>query len=501
MRLETSLNQRLEQRMKLAPRMIQSMEILQLPLLALQERIEQELIANPVLEMLEPGSDQPGPEDESEQDGPPQVEARQRDLVVGQNDTSRKEDFERLADLSEDTDFDDYYAGARQGSSYRSVQDDDRDGKMDAMANTAARGMSLLDYLAVQWALVDADDGVRQAGQTIISQLEDDGYLRVPLDELARRGRKPSTIEQLERALILVQTLDPPGVAARNIQECLLLQMDAVAEPPPIHQLARRLAAEHLHDLEGNRLPIVARALKVSLDELREAMHYLQRFDPRPGSQIGQDKVPYVVPDVIVEYDADAGGYTVRLASGNEPTLYINQMYHRMLHSNKVDTKTREFIKRNLQSARWLLDSLEQRRSTLLRVTETIVQFQRDFLDHGPKHLRPLPMAAVAEKVGVHVATISRAVAEKYMQCPQGIYPLRKFFSAGQETEAGDSVSWNAIKAKMQEIISRENKSKPFSDDDIVDQLKADGIVLARRTVAKYRKALNLPSARQRKIF
>jgi RNA polymerase sigma-54 factor len=277
--------------------------------------------------------------------------------------------------------------------------------------------------------------------------------------------------------------------------------MDSVNDPPAIHHLARRVAAEHLHDLESNRLPAVARALKITIDQVREAMHYLHRFDPRPGSQIGQDKVPYVVPDVVVEYNQETGGYTVRLASGNEPSLYINQMYRRMLHNGKLDTKTREFIKQNLQSARWLLDSLEQRRSTLLRVTETIVQFQRDFLDNGPKHLRPLPMAAVAEKVGVHVATVSRAVSDKYMQCPQGIYPLRKFFSAGQETEAGDSVSWGAIKAKMQEIISRENKSKPLSDDDIVDTLKADGIVLARRTVAKYRKALNIPSARQRKAY
>jgi RNA polymerase sigma-54 factor len=501
MRLDTTQNMRLEQRMKLAPRMIQSMEILQLPLLALQERIEQELISNPVLEMLEVDPDSPGGKQERQEDrdANPRVEARQREMVVGE-DRSKSADFERLAEIADDNDFDDYYTGAR-GGSFRSVRDDDRDSKLDAMANTAARGMSLHDYLTFQWQLVEADEPIKRAGQVIINQLEDDGYLRVELEELAHRGRDPVGLEQLNRALVLVQTLDPPGVGARDVQECLLLQMDAVADPPPIHALARRLAEDHLRDLEANRLPAVGRALGVSLDRLREAMNYLHRFDPRPGQRIGQDIVPYIVPDVIVDYNQSGDGYVVRLASGNEPTLYINQMYRRMLQSSKLDTKTREFIKRNMQSARWLLESLEQRRSTLLRVTDAIVEFQRDFFDHGPKHLRPLPMSVVADRVGVHLATVSRAVADKYMQCPRGIYALRQFFSSGVQTGGGEAMSYSAVRAKMQEMLAGEDKSNPLSDDEIVKRLAADGVTIARRTVVKYRKALNIPAARQRKVY
>ncbi|MDD4889117.1 MAG: RNA polymerase factor sigma-54 [Phycisphaerae bacterium] len=491
---------RLEQRMKLAPRMIQSMEILQLPLMALQERIEQELISNPVLEMLENDPDQPNTERSDEPaENPQQVEVRQKDLVIG-TDRSRKEDFERLAEIADDGDFDDYYVGAH-GGSFRGVFEDDRDHKLDAMANTAARGMSLHEYLTLQWTLIDADPDVRRAGQLIVNNLEDDGYLRVEMEDLAHRGREPVTQEQLHRALLLVQAMDPPGVGARDLQECLLLQMDAVVDPLPIHNLARRVAEDHLKDIEANRLPAIAKAQDVTLDDVREAIQYLHRFDPRPGQRIGQDKVPYVVPDVVVDYNESGDGYVVRLASGNEPSLYINHIYRRMLRSNKLDPKTRDFIKKNIQSARWLLDSLEQRRSTLLRVTEAIVHFQKDFFDNGPKHLKPLPMAAVASRVGIHLATVSRAVSDKWMQCPQGICPLRQFFSAGVATQDGDSMSWGAVKVKMQELIGHEDKATPLSDDEIVDKLKADGIVLARRTVAKYRKALNIPSARQRKSF
>ena len=254
MRLETSQRLRLEQRMKLAPRMIQSMEILQLPLLALQERIEQELISNPVLEMSEVDPDQPGATDgESAEDVAAQVEARQKDLVVA-GDGNKTADFERLAEITDDSDFDDYYAGNRGGTA-RAAHSDDRDAKLDAMANTAARGVSLHEYLTFQWALVDGDEGVKRAGQTIINHLEDDGYLRVELEDLAHRGREPSTVDDLQRGLLLVQALDPPGVGARDIQECLLLQMDAVTDPLPVHDLARRLAEDHLRELEANRLP------------------------------------------------------------------------------------------------------------------------------------------------------------------------------------------------------------------------------------------------------
>ncbi|MCG3178213.1 MAG: RNA polymerase sigma-54 factor [Phycisphaerae bacterium] len=505
MRLETSQRMGLEQRMKLAPRMIQSMEILQLPLLALQERIEQELISNPVLEMRDPSEDEPA----GDSDGEEAPQAQQQEETTSEDrgesslivdDKNDKLDYERLAEIADDNDYEDYYSRAR-GSGIRHVGDSDRDRKLDAMANTAARDTSLHEYLTFQWNLVEAEEPIKTAGQLIINHLEDDGYLRVDTEELTRRSRTPVTPVQINRALVLVQSLDPPGVGARDLQECLLLQLDSVEEPPAIHDLARTLAEHHLRDIENNRLPAIAKSTGRAIENIKEAIKYLHRFDPRPGQRIGPDNVPYIVPDILVDYAQDGDGYDVRLASGNEPVLYINRMYRRMLRNGTVDVKTREFIKKNIQSARWLIESLEQRRSTLLRVAEAIVHAQRDFLDNGPKFLKPLPMGAVADKVGIHVATVSRAVSDKYMQCPRGIYPLRQFFSSGVETGEGGSLSWEAIKAKISEIIKNEDKNAPLSDDQIVDMLNGEGIQMARRTVAKYRKALGIPSARQRKDF
>jgi RNA polymerase sigma-54 factor len=490
---------RLEQRMKLAPRMIQSMEILQLPLLALQERIEQELISNPVLELREPNNDEEDDSSNTSTEDNQSEERGEKDLVV-KDDDDRPEDYQRLAEIADDNDYEDYYSRGARGSSVRFVGE--RDGKLDAMANTAARETSLHEYLTFQWSLIEAIREVRDAGQLIINHLEDDGYLRVDFEFLKQRSKHAVSNESLHRALVLVQSLDPPGVGARDLQECLLLQLDAVEEPPAIHEFARTLAEDYLKEIENNRLPAIAKAAGVDIARIKEAIHYLHRFDPRPGQQIGPDHVPYIVPDVIVDYPPHGGeGYEVRLAFGNEPSLYINRMYRRMLRNGKLDGRTRDFIKKNIQSARWLIESLEQRRSTLLRVADAIVEAQRDFFDNGPKHLKPLPMSTVADKVGVHVATVSRAVADKYMQCPRGIYPMRQFFSSGVETESGQELSYEAVKAKIQELIEDEDKSNPHSDDQIVSLLKKDGVELARRTVSKYRKAMNIPSARQRKDY
>lgn len=492
MRLDVSQQMRMDQRMVLAPRMIQSMEILQLPLLALQERIEQEMLANPVLEMEEPGvesaaemADAPAPAVE--------LDDREKALEI-KDDKSKKDDFERLANIGDD--FDDYmdrsvYAKARQPS-------DDRDRKLEAMQNTAAQVQSLNEYLQDQWALVECEPLIRKAGNVIIEHIEESGYLTTPLEALKEFVRQPITDAQMEDALHLLQQLDPPGVAARNLRECLLQQLLTSEED---RSFEIELVRDHLKDIEMNRYPHIAKKTGRSLQQIKESMKVLGRLNPRPGLQVGRHNTTYVMPDIIVEYDESADQYTARLSDGSTPNLRISTMYTEMMREGKLAADAKEFLQNNVRSARWLIESIQQRKATLLRVVHHVIKSQREFLEHGPLYLKPLPMVDVAQELGIHVGTVSRAVSGKYMQTPLGIYPLRFFFSGGTETAQGESVSWDAVRVKLQEIIDKEDKRNPYNDDELVEELLKQGITLARRTVAKYRDLMNVPPARRRKEF
>lgn len=506
MRLDVSQHLRLEQRMKLSPRIIQAMEILQLPLLALQERIEEELATNPCLEMRDGSAEPAAPAEQDDRSD----SAGERDLVV-KDDNGQQEDFERLASFGEE------YAEELDWSerpSRRAVYTGERDSKLDALANTPAHEQSLTEYLLGQWAFVDAPDAVKAAGEVIISNIDEDGYFRTPPEELLGEGDPPATAESLQSALSLVQQLDPPGVGARDLRECLLIQLDAEAaarggsdDPAPDGAdgngdpaLSRQLVSDHLREIELNHIPQIARRTERSVQEINQAIARLTRLDPRPGRLIGQRNVPYIIPDAIVDLDED-GNPTVDMLDGEAPPLRISRTYLRMVRSAQTDPKAKEFIRRNLRSAKWLIGAIAQRRQTVRRVVEEVFQTQRDFLERGREALRPLPMTEVASKVGVHVATVSRAVAGKYVQTPRGIFPVRMFFSGGTTTDSGEDVAWDAVKAKLKEIIDRENKSAPLADDQIADALRDEGIKIARRTVAKYRNLLNILPARQRKEY
>ena len=490
MKLEMRSQMRMEQRMKLAPHMIQSMEILQLPILALQERIEQELNNNPVLEMVEP-------ENPDETDGAreePQADADEKDLVLS-TDNNKADDFERLDGLGDG--FTDYMAEA--GPFRRRIQTEERDRKLEALKNTAAPPQSLHEYLAEQWRLVDADEPVKKAGSMIIDYLDNKGYLTVRLEQLYSKDRGDFTVDDLKQALELVQKLEPAGVGARDLKECLLIQMAQSGEDMSFES---RLIAEHMDELLENHLPDIAKKMNCSLETINRAIERMSKLDTSPGLQVGRDENLPITPDVIVESDDDSGQYSVRLADSDLPHLRLNDYYARMAKDDRVSEKTRKFLQSNLRSAQWIMEAIEQRKSTLLRVAKAIVKYQEDFFEKGQMHLRPLPMSKVAEEVGVHLATVSRAVAGKYVRCPWGILPLRKFFSGGREDVNGQGRSWEAIRAKLQQIIDEEDKTKPLSDDQIRKKLEKAGINnLARRTVAKYRKLLNIPAARFRKKY
>lgn len=511
MGFNTSQQMHLGQQMKLAPRVIQSMEILQLPLPALQERIEQELESNVALETYEPGAD--NEEDRPREDAGPDVD---RELDVGEG--SSEGDFARLdaMESSYEEAFENEYSAARARreeleyipSHSKSRIAGERDAKLDAMANTAAPGPSLVEQLSEQWSLADVDDDTKALGALILEYIDGDGYLRTDLATIAERapmnGAAPG-IEELEAALQSMQrVLDPTGVAARDVRECLLLQLEAIEEEEGASDEldhVRLLIKDHLEDLSHNRLPKVEQKSGLSMEQIREAMKWMQRLSLAPGRRLVDESPQIIVPDAIVEYEEEHDRYVAYMTDGRIPGLRINPAYSDMAKDRNVEKKTRDFIKTNLSNAHWLIDALNQRRQTLQRVLNVVLTAQREFFDYGPAALKPLPMTQVADQLGVHVATVSRAVAGKHLQTPRGVFPLRKFFTGGMQTESGEDVSWDAVRAALQEIIDGEDKSKPFSDEALVEELKKRGLDIARRTVAKYRAQMDVPSARMRKQY
>ncbi len=491
MKLEMTGQMRMEQRMKLAPHMIQSMEILQLPILALQERIEQELNSNPILELEETAVSD---ETEAPQEPIQEDDISEKVLVVD-TDNNKVEDFQRLDSIEDE--FKEFID--QSGPYYGRRDDDEKDLKLEAIKNAAAPPQSLHDYLTEQWRLVDADEPVKKAGSAIIDYIDERGYLSVALEQLHTRDRQDFTPDHLTEALRLVQQLDPPGVGARDLRECLLIQL---AQSGDDMGFEYRLVADHMDALLENRLPEIARKMDCRIERLNRAIERLSKLDISPGLQIGRNESIPITPDVVVESPNGSEEFTVRLADDSLPSLRLNPHYLRMAEDNRVSDNTRKFLQSNIRSAHWIIAAIEQRRNTLLRVTQAIVRHQRDFFEQGPLHLRPLPMAKVADDVGVHLATVSRAVSGKYLQCAWGVLPLRKFFSGGTEDTSGRAHSWEAIRVKLQQIIDDEDKTRPLNDDQIKMKLAEAGIPnLARRTVAKYRKLMDIPTAKFRKKY
>jgi RNA polymerase sigma-54 factor len=495
---------RMEQRQLLTPRMIQSMEILQLPLLALEERIEQELQANPVLE-FNAGETEADTIKDTREDSKKEDRAEDERALVVKEDSGQAEDFDRLERLSaylENEEFSTNGSFRQQVSSY----DGERDRKMDAMANTAARGDNLAEHLLGQWAFIETTPEVRKAGEVLINYIDSDGYFRTDFETVQKESKVPLKLEDLNEGLRLIQTLEPAGVGARNLRECLLIQLEALRDDEERaeghdFELERALITEHLKDLEMNRYPQISKRLGRPIEELKDGVKRLARLHPYPGKLVGGDDSPLITPDAIIYYDEETDKYEIEMTNDVAPSLHISDLYRKWLKEKKGDKQTREFLANNIRNARWLIESIEQRKSTIMRVIRAVVDAQREFFDKGPEFLKPLPMISVADQLGIHVATVSRAVSEKWIQTPRGVFPLRRFFSGGTTSAEGEEMSWDAVKEKLKTIIDDEDKLNPLNDDEIVEKLKAQGIELARRTVAKYRKILNIPTARQRREF
>jgi len=499
MRMSFGQEMRMAQKQMLAPRMIQSMEILQLPVMALEERIEQEIQNNETLEVDEPGLDEAAggaaAADLAGGQPEPGLEASaktvdERPLIVDQEHANQA-DFERSYDwtnLYPDSDDDRSRPSAAQ-------IDEAGDRYLDAMANMAERPETLSDHLHDQLSNYELSEAERQAADKIIYNLDINGYLPMPLEELIDPDGPQEQLPQLQKALAVVQGMDPPGVGARDLKECLLLQIRP--DMPNARQL-RRLVSDHLEDLAGNRLPLIVRKTGFTIEQIEGLREQLHGLKPKPGAVFTQPFVPVVKPDVYVDQQPD-GTWKVRLEEVDLPNLRISPTYREMLHSPATPLATREYIKRKINAAQWLIESIEQRRSTLLKTTQAIVDHQTRFLSDGPEAIEPLKMQQIADRIGMHVTTVSRAVDDKWLQTPRGLYPLRRFFVGGTVSADGDEVAWDTVRVKLQEIIDNEPKDKPYSDDDLIKVLGKQGITVARRTVTKYRKSMDIPSSRQRR--
>jgi RNA polymerase sigma-54 factor len=476
------------QKQVLAPRMIQSMEILQLPIMALQERIDQELQENPTLELTEGDDDLP--EESFEAENPDAPSDTEKELVVDDN-KNNEEDFERLVNMNEE--WPDHFEERSRPSADRIEQESSR--RHDTMANMVDRPQTLQDYLHDQVSWFDLNDDLKHLVERIIYNLDKHGRLQGQLVDLLAPDAPPERLSLAERALEIVQKLDPPGVGARDDRECLLLQL---TPGMPFYKELKTLIGDHLEDLASNRLPIISRKTGYSIEKIHEIWDELKKLNPHPAAVFSEIHNPTVTPDVYVERDDD-GNYRIRLDDESLPNLYISQTYRRLLSDPTASATAKEFVKRKINAAQWLIESIEQRRSTLTKVSQAIVDHQTEFIDKGPEAIEPLKMQQIADKVGVHVTTVSRAVDDKWIQTPRGIFPLKRFFVGGTVSANGEEVAWDTVRLKLQDIIDNEDKQKPFSDDELVKRLSGHGLTVARRTVTKYRKAMNIPSSRQRR--
>ncbi len=489
--MKLSFGQHLQQKQiqTLAPRMIQSMEILQMPLAELEEKIEQELSENPVLELRDKDPNLPDETPAERGEGP---DVDQKELVVEENGKN-VDDFERLLNL--DREVPDHFDERPRTSVNRKLDDMNR--QHDLMANLADRGDTLQEHLLHQIGEMEMSPDLERMCERIISSLghDDGGYLRVSLRDLMPADATEEQLEMAEHALKIIQRLDPPGIAARDLKECLLLQIE---DDQPYADEMRTLIIDHLEDLRDNRLPQIQKATGYTIDQINEAWQHLRLLNPKPAARFADRFVQVVTPDLKVEQDEN-GNYVIKMDEGPGRSLFISNYYRKRLASGQATPEEKEFIKRKVTAAQWLIESIEQRRSTLTRVAQAIIDHQRAFFDKGPRFIEPLKMQQIADKVGVHVTTVSRAVDDKWIDTPRGIFPLKRFFVGGTRTEHGEDVAWDKIRIKLQEIVDSEDKTKPLSDDELVKRLKALGFPVARRTVTKYRQKMGIPSSRQRR--
>jgi RNA polymerase sigma-54 factor len=464
------LSVRLSQRLILTPSLQQAIKLLPLTTLELAEVLDQEVMENPLLE------EEP-------------VEEVKTVEEIAQDETAERErPDDPLKEIDIERFFEDYFDnGADRRTRPSEVPE------VAPIENTLTESPDLYDHLLWQLRMTEADEATLEIGEAIIQNLDEDGLLRVSLEDVAAMG--PWPMEAVEATLALVQALDPPGVAARSLTESLRIQLRVLGlENSPADVMVR----DHMKQLQSHQYPEISRHMGLSADEVAHYLEIIRGLSPRPGAGYSAKRSDYVLPDVFVVKEGEE--YKIVLNDDGLPKLRISPTYRRLLdHKEPGSEETRAYVKDKLRSALWLLKSVDQRQRTIYKVAESIVRHQRAFLDHGITHLRPLVLRDVASDIGMHESTVSRVVANKYMHTPRGVYEMRFFFHSGITSTMGEAISSVTIKDRIRKMIEDEDPSRPLSDSRIADVLGAEGLPLARRTVAKYREELRIAPSNLRK--
>ena len=506
--MELKLDLRLSQKLVMTPQLQQAIKLLQLSRLDLQQMLSQHLLENPLLEELSADLD-----DEGDGATPEETVAERKEEVTGGTEAGggdsggeagTGETNELSEPLSPDG-WEDYYEsdwrpGGREHEAFS-------EGDFPSYDQTLTKPATLDDHLLWQLRLSSEDEEEKTIGHMIIGNLDEDGYLRASLEEIAEEARV--SLKKVDSVLSLIQTFDPIGVAARDLQECLLIQLRHLHGPVGnvyVHggvqrqSLLELIIKNHLHDLQKKRYATVAKTLGRSVEEIVEAVHVIEGLEPKPGRPYFSDNNQVIVPDVFVF--KDEGEWQVLLNDDGMPRVRVNPHYTQMLGTNSGDgDATKAYLEDKLRGAQWIIRSLEQRNKTILKVVRSLIKFQESFLEKGIQYLKPLVLKQVAEDVGMHESTVSRVTTNKYMYSPQGTLELKFFFNAAiQRAEPGaENLSSITVRELIREMVGRENPEKPLKDQEIVSRLRARGIVIARRTIAKYRAELKIASTSQRK--
>ncbi|HCP8525328.1 TPA: RNA polymerase factor sigma-54 [Escherichia coli] len=474
--MKQGLQLRLSQQLAMTPQLQQAIRLLQLSTLGLQQELQQALESNPLLEQI---------------DTHEEIDTRETQDSETLDTADALEQKEMPEELPLDASWDTIYtAGTPSGTSGDYIDD-------ELPVYQGETTQTLQDYLMWQVELTPFSDTDRAIATSIVDAVDDTGYLTVPLEDiLESMGDEEIDIDEVEAVLKRIQRFDPVGVAAKDLRDCLLIQLSQFDKTTPWLEEARLIISDHLDLLANHDFRTLMRVTRLKEDVLKEAVNLIQSLDPRPGQSIQTGEPEYVIPDVLVR--KHNGHWTVELNSDSIPRLQINQHYASMCNNARNDGDS-QFIRSNLQDAKWLIKSLESRNDTLLRVSRCIVEQQQAFFEQGEEYMKPMVLADIAQAVEMHESTISRVTTQKYLHSPRGIFELKYFFSSHVNTEGGGEASSTAIRALVKKLIAAENPAKPLSDSKLTSLLSEQGIMVARRTVAKYRESLSIPPSNQRK--
>ncbi|MBV7106620.1 RNA polymerase factor sigma-54 [Escherichia coli] len=474
--MKQGLQLRLSQQLAMTPQLQQAIRLLQLSTLELQQELQQALESNPLLEQI---------------DTHEEIDTRETQDSETLDTADALEQKEMPEELPLDASWDTIYTASTPSGTSGDYIDDELPVYQGETTQT------LQDYLMWQVELTPFSDTDRAIATSIVDAVDETGYLTVPLEDILESiGDEEIDIDEVEAVLKRIQRFDPVGVAAKDLRDCLLIQLSQFDKTTPWLEEARLIISDHLDLLANHDFRTLMRVTRLKEDVLKEAVNLIQSLDPRPGQSIQTGEPEYVIPDVLVR--KHNGHWTVELNSDSIPRLQINQHYASMCNNARNDGDS-QFIRSNLQDAKWLIKSLESRNDTLLRVSRCIVEQQQAFFEQGEEYMKPMVLADIAQAVEMHESTISRVTTQKYLHSPRGIFELKYFFSSHVNTEGGGEASSTAIRALVKKLIAAENPAKPLSDSKLTSLLSEQGIMVARRTVAKYRESLSIPPSNQRK--